>query len=100
MIEPDKEMNRVDERIALVTGAAGGIGSETCRLLAKAGAVVVASDRRVSEVQAGANGPRAATVPTSRTLSATVGVCASRPGAAARPSAATSTSVVILIGAS
>jgi UDP-glucose 4-epimerase len=31
-------MNRVDDRIAIVTGAAGGIGSATCRLLAAQGA--------------------------------------------------------------
>mgnify|MGYP003747201485 CR=1 FL=1 len=37
-------MNRVDGRIALVTGAAGGIGTATCRLLAGNGATVVATD--------------------------------------------------------
>lgn len=39
-------MNRVDNKIALVTGAAGGIGSATCRQLARCGATVVATDRR------------------------------------------------------
>lgn len=39
-------MNRVDNKIALVTGAAGGIGSATCRQLARSGATVVATDRR------------------------------------------------------
>jgi 3(or 17)beta-hydroxysteroid dehydrogenase len=39
-------MNRVDNKVALVTGAAGGIGSATCRLLARCGATVVATDRR------------------------------------------------------
>lgn len=35
---------RVGEKIALVTGASGGIGSATARLLAKEGAAVVVSD--------------------------------------------------------
>ncbi len=39
-------MNRVDGRIALITGAAGGIGSATARLMAQAGATVIATDRR------------------------------------------------------
>ena len=39
-------MNRVDNKVAIVTGAAGGIGSATCRLLAQGGATVVATDRR------------------------------------------------------
>ncbi len=37
-------MNRVDDRIALVTGAAGGIGTATCAMLAENGATVVATD--------------------------------------------------------
>ncbi len=37
-------MNRVDGRIALVTGACGGIGAATCRLLADQGAQVLATD--------------------------------------------------------
>ena len=55
-------MNRMDDRIALVTGAAGGIGSATCRLLAQAGAQVVATDLRdapgeaLSAVIAGSGG--------------------------------------------
>ncbi|MEI7443611.1 MAG: glucose 1-dehydrogenase [Burkholderiales bacterium] len=39
-------MNRCDGRIAIVTGAAGGIGTATCRLLAQAGARVIATDLR------------------------------------------------------
>ncbi|MFN9775681.1 MAG: SDR family NAD(P)-dependent oxidoreductase, partial [Burkholderiales bacterium] len=39
-------MNRVDGRIALVTGAAGGIGPATCRLLAEGGARVIATALR------------------------------------------------------
>ena len=42
-------MNRVDGKIALVTGAAGGIGSATSRLLASAGATVVLTDSRSDE---------------------------------------------------
>jgi NADP-dependent 3-hydroxy acid dehydrogenase YdfG len=34
-------MNRVDNKVAIVTGAAGGIGSATCRLLATVGNPVV-----------------------------------------------------------
>lgn len=37
-------MNRLDHRIAVVTGAAGGLGQAICRTLAAAGAVVVAAD--------------------------------------------------------
>jgi NAD(P)-dependent dehydrogenase (short-subunit alcohol dehydrogenase family) len=37
-------VNPADDRIALVTGAAGGIGAATSRLLAAAGASVVATD--------------------------------------------------------
>ena len=45
-------MNRVDGRIAIVTGAAGGIGSETARLMARAGATVIATDLRQDDGQA------------------------------------------------
>jgi NAD(P)-dependent dehydrogenase (short-subunit alcohol dehydrogenase family) len=37
-------MNRVDGKVALVSGAARGIGAETAALLAKAGAKVVLTD--------------------------------------------------------
>jgi NAD(P)-dependent dehydrogenase (short-subunit alcohol dehydrogenase family) len=42
-------MNRVDGKVAIVTGAAGGIGSATCRLLAKCGAIVIATDLREAD---------------------------------------------------
>lgn len=37
-------MNRCDDRIVLVTGASGGIGTATCRRFAQAGARVIATD--------------------------------------------------------
>jgi len=45
-------MNRVDGRIALVTGAAGGIGTATCRLLAENGAQVIATDLKAAPGEA------------------------------------------------
>ena len=45
-------MNRVDNKVAIVTGAAGGIGSATCRLLAAAGATVIATDLREADGKA------------------------------------------------
>ncbi|MFN7645572.1 MAG: SDR family NAD(P)-dependent oxidoreductase [Burkholderiales bacterium] len=45
-------MNRVDDRIALVTGAAGGIGTATCRLLADGGAKVIATDLKAAPGEA------------------------------------------------
>src|SRR4051812_34628428 len=39
-------MNRVDGRVAMVTGAAQGIGAATAKLLAEAGARVIVSDVR------------------------------------------------------
>ena len=44
-------MNRVDHKVAIVTGAAGGIGSATCRLLAQSGATVIATDLRDADGQ-------------------------------------------------
>ena len=35
---------RLDDRTAIVTGGAGGIGAETCRVLAERGADVVVAD--------------------------------------------------------
>src|SRR5919201_2827107 len=53
-------MRRFDGRVALVTGAGGGIGAATCRRLAEEGAAVAASDidealvaGLVAELQAG-----------------------------------------------
>src|SRR5262249_3783749 len=40
----EKAMNRVDGKVAVVSGAARGIGAETAALLAKAGAKVVLTD--------------------------------------------------------
>ncbi len=40
----DTNMGRVEGKVAIVTGGAGGIGSATCRLLAKEGAKVVVTD--------------------------------------------------------
>lgn len=37
-------MKRVEDKIALVTGGASGIGAETCRLLAREGAFVIVTD--------------------------------------------------------
>lgn len=39
-------MARVQDKVALITGASGGIGSETARLLAREGAFVILSDIR------------------------------------------------------
>src|SRR5690625_6494407 len=44
-------MGRVDGKVAIVTGAAGGQGSEEARLLAKEGAKVVATDLNEDGVQ-------------------------------------------------
>jgi len=38
------EAHRLDDRVAVVTGAASGIGAETCAVLAAAGATVVCGD--------------------------------------------------------
>lgn len=43
---------RLDGRVAIVTGAAGVIGSATMRLLAERGAKIVAVDRRQQDLQA------------------------------------------------
>ena len=44
-------MQRFEGRIALVTGAAGGIGQAVCRRLASEGAAIVASDLQASQVE-------------------------------------------------
>jgi NAD(P)-dependent dehydrogenase (short-subunit alcohol dehydrogenase family) len=43
---------RLDGRVAVVTGAAGVIGTATMRLLAERGAHIVAVDRKQPELQA------------------------------------------------
>src|SRR5712672_2653834 len=43
---------RLDGRVAVVTGAAGVIGTATMRLLAERGARIVAVDRKPQELQA------------------------------------------------
>jgi NAD(P)-dependent dehydrogenase (short-subunit alcohol dehydrogenase family) len=43
---------RLDGRVAVVTGAAGIIGTATMRLLAERGARIVAVDRKADELQA------------------------------------------------
>src|ERR1700693_2977546 len=49
-------MNRVDGKVALVTGAARGIGAQTARLLAEAGAAVVITDVLAELGEAGVGG--------------------------------------------
>ncbi|MBV9542857.1 MAG: SDR family oxidoreductase [Chloroflexi bacterium] len=44
-------MQRFEGRIALVTGAAGGIGQAVCRRLASEGAAIVATDLQASQVE-------------------------------------------------
>ncbi|HZI15076.1 MAG TPA: glucose 1-dehydrogenase [Myxococcus sp.] len=44
-------MKRVDGKVALVTGAAGGLGSASARLLAREGARVVVTDRKEREAE-------------------------------------------------
>ena len=45
-------MNRVDEKVIMVTGGGRGIGRASCELLAKAGAQVIATDIEVASVNA------------------------------------------------
>jgi NAD(P)-dependent dehydrogenase (short-subunit alcohol dehydrogenase family) len=47
---------RLDGRVAVVTGAAGVIGTATIRLLAERGARIVAVDRRAQDLADAING--------------------------------------------
>jgi len=44
-------MFRLDQKVAIVTGAARGVGAATTRLLAKQGARIAAADVRIEEMQ-------------------------------------------------
>ena len=55
-------MGRLDDRIAIVTGASRGIGAETARLLAAEGAAVVVTARTVEEGDSRFEGSLATTV--------------------------------------
>src|ERR1700709_2208152 len=48
---------RLDGRVAVVTGAAGVIGTATIKLLAERGARIVAVDRREADPQTAIRGP-------------------------------------------
>lgn len=48
-------MNRVKDKVALITGAGGGIGRATCELLAKEGAKIVATGHNMGSVEETAN---------------------------------------------
>jgi len=47
-------MFRLDHKVAIVTGAARGVGAATTRLLARQGAKVAAADLRLEEIEGGA----------------------------------------------
>ena len=44
-------MNRLDGKVALISGAARGIGGETAQLMAKAGAKVVVGDAKSAALE-------------------------------------------------
>src|SRR5438874_9515102 len=52
-------MERLEGQVAIVTGGAGGLGTEICRVLARDGAQVVCLDRREEEARAVAEQLRA-----------------------------------------
>ena len=49
-------MNRLDGKVALISGAARGIGGETAQLMAKAGAKVVVGDAKSAALEFGRKG--------------------------------------------
>ncbi|MEO1092512.1 MAG: glucose 1-dehydrogenase [Pseudomonadota bacterium] len=65
---------RLDDRVALVTGASGGLGAHFAGVLAKSGARVAVGARRLAELEAvaGAIGERAMAVPLDVTDDASV----------------------------
>lgn len=80
-------MGRLDDRIALVTGASRGIGAETARLLATEGAVVAVTARTVDEGDSRFDGSLATTVADIRAAGGVahpVAADLSRPGDRAR----------------
>ena len=52
-------MNRPDAKVALISGAARGIGGETGQLMAKAGVKVVIADAKSAALEFGRKGYRA-----------------------------------------
>lgn len=71
------DLTRLDDRVAVVTGAASGIGAETCAVLAGAGATVVCGDVNVDGLdttlaRVRADGGRAMAVATDVTVRADV----------------------------
>src|ERR1700688_4011067 len=65
LIRVDKELSemKLENKVAVITGAASGIGKEIARTFAQAGATVVIADRNVAAAQEadkelGSSGPR------------------------------------------